>query len=331
MAASGELAYVYAKACGIHSKSFVGRNVRTITGAASMPELFRRLFPDRDANLPGKSLVDELQKSFDAKQISDCSRILRSFSTPPPILVHYLRAFEVLNVKTILRAVLDEERELPALRDIGRWATIRPERYPDLEAMLSGTAYSWLSAGLGTETIHDIEYGLDLRYYRELLERARGIGGKGGRAVASLVELEIILRNITWALRLRIYYGMEREAVASLLIGEEFSLTGPALAQFDFPLDSFASWEKWNYAFLVSPGAAGKGPWRIDPRDVENRASRFLYRKTSSQFHRFPFTLNTAACFFKLKEFEAGIVRSVSEGIQLSMNEGEIREYLGEA
>jgi vacuolar-type H+-ATPase subunit C/Vma6 len=70
--------------------------------------------------------------------------------------------------------------------------------------------------------------------------------------------------------------------------------------------------------------------FRIDPRAIEANAAKRLYAMTRRLFHGSPFSLTPSVCFFKLKEFEADILKSVAEGMQMNLPEHEILAFLGE-
>jgi vacuolar-type H+-ATPase subunit C/Vma6 len=102
-----------------------------------------------------------------------------------------------------------------------------------------------------------------------------------------------------------------------------------ALESCSFPLDSRAKWSSWKYGYLVNAELGEKG-FRPDPRAIEANAAKSLYALTRRLFHVSPFSITPTVCFFKLKEFEADIVKSVAEGMQMNLPEHEILAFLGE-
>jgi hypothetical protein len=95
----------------------------------------------------------------------------------------------------------------------------------------------------------------------------------------------------------------------------------------DFPVDSFAPWEAWNRKVFLNPGISGE-LWKPDPRFFQNAVSHYLYRLALRSFRRRPFSLDTAFCFIKLKQFEEDLLTSVAEGLGLGMSGGDVLSLL---
>jgi hypothetical protein len=124
---------------------------------------------------------------------------------------------------------------------------------------------------------------------------------------------------------------MEKEEIRSMLIDLKGADTvSDALATCSFPLDSRAPWDSWKYGYLLGEESSA-GFFRPDPRVIEANAAKRLYARTKKLFRSSPFSITPSVCFFKLKEFEADIVKSVAEGLQMNLPEDEILAFLGEA
>jgi hypothetical protein len=131
---------------------------------------------------------------------------------------------------------------------------------------------------------------------------------------------------------MRTYYGMSAEQTREYLVfipgKKDASLADDALASLSMALDNPADWARWRWVkFLNRPGER----WTADPRHFQNAAAQYLYGLARHSFHHRPFSLDTTACFIKLKLFEEDLLTSVAEGLSLGMGAQETLALLGAA
>ena len=100
---------------------------------------------------------------------------------------------------------------------MGEHAGVRLIPGEDNEKALASSGYSWVLKHLHSKPLHEIENVLDRDYYTRLLRLSRGLPGRDRRGVERLVTLEISLSNVTWALALRFFFGMDWAAAQPLL------------------------------------------------------------------------------------------------------------------
>ncbi|MDR1931114.1 MAG: V-type ATPase subunit [Treponema sp.] len=339
MIRAGERSYVYAKACGIVGKSFVGRRISALRPVTRLSELDRLIFSGAARELPERELLPDLERRLLERSVKSIISIVNCFKNPPELLVRLLRVYEYSDLKTALALVNSGENPLEkkfVFTGLGGFGSVKFGAFPDLSAMLEGTEFAFLLDKKGRlRTDFDgspPETILDNHYYRRLWESLLKLKKSDRRAAERIILEEISLRNCSWVLRLRTYYGMRPEELALHLIrpGETKKPgaegPGPFSAEIEdalkLPLDSRGEWERWRRAEFLNP--EGVGPWRVDPRYFQNAASEYLYRLALRSFRRRPFSIDTAFCFIKLKQFEEDLLTSDAEGLGLGMSSKDV-------
>jgi vacuolar-type H+-ATPase subunit C/Vma6 len=330
MVRAGERSYVYAKACGIIGKSFVGRRISALHPVTRLSELDRLIFSAAARELPERELLPDLENRLLDRSVKSILSIVNCFKDPPELLIHLVRVYEYSDLKTALSLIASGTsgaEEKPRFVSLGGFSRVHFEAFPNAPEMLEGTEFAFLldkKGMLKTEDADGYEAVLDKRYYRLLWESLLQLKKSDRRTAERIIREEIALRNCAWVLRLRTYYDMRAEAVRQHLIRlegmEEFS--ADAEEALELPLDNRQEWEKWGRAeFLNQEGA---GAWRVDPRYFQNAASEYLYKLALQHFRRNPFSIDTAFCFIKLKQFEEDLLTSDAEGLGLGMSSKDV-------
>ncbi|MDR1099555.1 MAG: V-type ATPase subunit [Treponema sp.] len=331
----GKRAYVYAKACGITGKSCVGRGISRLRGLNRLSDLDRLIFPGETRELPGKELLRDLEKRLTRRAVKQISSIVAAYTKPPELLIRFLRVYEYADVKSLMNFLCSGEAGVPVFTNIKPFGTVNWAAWPKLELMFRETEFDWipgenLRAMSGTENML-CQARLDIQYYQRLWESLRRLAKKDRRAGEFILGEEISLRNCMWALRLRYYYGLSpqegRKFLLDIPLGSGYSAAADAEAALKFPLDSVSSWSTWKRKSFLNPERPGEN-WKPDPRFFQNAVSRYLYRLALHFFHRSPFSLDTAVCFIKLKQFEEDLLTSVAEGVGLGMSGGDVLSLL---
>jgi len=349
---TGERAFAYAKACGIIGKSFIGKRSSALGKLQSLMELNRLVFPEAVHELPGRELLIDLEGRILQRTTQQILAIIDSFSSPPELLIRQLRSCEYADLKTSLHHISTGKPNPPALSDIGRFRTIRFEKYPDLAGMLAGTEFDFILnkdlKAIKSDNFDPtpLEAELDRRYYTLLVQSLRRLSAADRLYAQQILADEISLRNCVWALRLRIYFGKNPDETAKYLMdqkiprefseipgairprlaassattasGREISLAGEAHELLSFPLDARSSWKNWRWESLLNPEKAGD-MWTADPRYFQNAASQYIYRMSLRCFRLAPFSVSSVFCYIKLKQFEEDMLTSVTEGLGLGM------------
>jgi vacuolar-type H+-ATPase subunit C/Vma6 len=331
----GKRAYVYAKVCGIIGKSFTGKGLPRLRGLTRLTDLDRLVFPGESRELPGDELLRDLENRITRRTVRQIISIVSSYSTVPELLVRLVRVYEYADVKSLLNHISSGEAGPPVFTRIKPFGTVNWEGYPDLKAMFQGTEFEWISGDFpespeGKDAML-LQARVDRQYYGLLWESLRRLAGKDRAAGEFILGEEISLRNCIWALRLRYYYGMGLEEGRAFLLNIPLrsgcSTAADAEKALEFPVDSFSPWESWSRKLFLNPGIPGE-LWKPDPRFFQNAVSRYLYRLALRSFRRRPFSLDTAFCFIKLKQFEEDLLTSVAEGLGLGMSGGDTLSLL---
>jgi hypothetical protein len=333
---------MYAKACGIIGKSFLGKGIARLGGVSRLSELDRLVFAGEARELPERELLVDFERRVLNRAAAQIITIVDSFRNPPELLVRMARDFEYADLKRALAAAAAGEKKAPAFTGIGRFATVDFAAYPRFDKMLAGTEFGFLLEdlkGLSGASATLAQNKLDRHYYTALWNSLFKLAPGDRSAIEGILAAELSLRNASWALRLRAYYGMDKEAIREYLVfvpaagpagrrGE--TLADDALASLDMAPDNHTGWARWRWAKFLNQDTPGE-PWAADPRFFQNAAAKHLYRLAWLSLRRRPFALDTAACFIKLKLFEEDLLVSVAEGISLGMGSRETLDLMGVA
>jgi vacuolar-type H+-ATPase subunit C/Vma6 len=324
-------AFILAKIYGMLARSFIGENYRDILRLKRVQDIYDRLYPGERAEKPEHQLTTELEARIVQSGIASMIFVLDMLGEPEEILVHILRKFEYQGVKSVLRGLAPaaEETLPPQVWDLGRYGSVDLAHSRDPLSSIGDSPYAWVVPLARTTPIVRIENMLDQEYYRRLLALTRALPAKDRKGVSRLVHLEIGLADVLWALRLRFSFGMELEKARDLLIPGMLDAERRAVAQaFDIPADSIEGWRKWRFGWLVEDqlSESFRAP---DPVKAEQKGTRRLYIRAHQLFHQDPFTLTPIVAFFKLKEYEVGLLKTAVEALRLSVSEQDILALVG--
>ena len=330
--------YVYAKACGIIGKSFVGKKISSLAGLRSLSELDRLIFADHHGDLPAKELLADIEGRIIGRTVRQIMAVAGSYTEPPEIIARMIRSYEYGDLKICVQHIASGEKKPPRFCDIGRFRTVNFDAFPDMNAMLKSTEFKFLLPhdlkGLkkGFDTA-PVETKIDSLFYSSLVESLNSLSSEDREITQRILADEISLRNCTWALRLRTYYRkMAGEALKHLmdirLQGEKnVSLAAEAEQSLSFPLDSRPSWQGWKWEKLLNSEQASVH-WAADPRHFQNAASGYLYRLAMRCFHRVPLSVSSVFCFIKIKQFEEDLLTSIAEGLALGIDSASVFRLL---
>ncbi len=320
---AGQYAYLHGKLHGIRAKSFLDDRFQTLLKLTSLSDVYRTLFPGESLEVSEKDLVRSIEKKYELKSIDHYIRTLAIFPEPPPLLVHALRRFEIRNVKSILRSI-HTGLPLGELWDIGKYGRI-PLPVADPAKSLEGTPYASLVEESQRKPLWEVEFSLDEEYYRGLWEEIGKLDKKEESILRPAFLTELRLLNILWVLRLRHYYRIEEEeALQRLFLKDVVILEKEVKALYQLPLDEGALWQNWKYGWLVAVTSEGQ----VDPAPANWRVSKRLYLLYRKIFYRRPFTLSAIYGFYRMKEYEVRLIHTLTEGMQIGVNETAIKELV---
>lgn len=329
MSRTSRYAYILAKIYGILARSFIGENYRDLLRLRTVTELYDRLYPGERPEAPEHQLTADLERRAAADAVRTLVTVLEMLGEPPRLLVHLLRRYEYLTVKSVLRTIAHGLSTEPVDWDLGRWDRLGRREGQVWRDAVAESPYAGALELLERESLLAAENALDKEYYETLHRLVAELSPRDRRGVRKLVALETGVTNALWALRLRFLFGMDAERAAGYLIpglGREARRT--VLQAFEIPGDSIDGWRRWRYGWLVEDqfSEAFLAP---DPVRAERQAARRIYTRSHQLFHQDPFTLTPLVAFFRLKEYEASMLATAAEALRLGVPGEEVLMLAG--
>ncbi len=327
--------YVYAKACGMYARSFVGPRARRLFEPKRLRDLWSMLYGGEVPLVPEGLLALLLERKSEENAVRDVITLLSSYDTPDPLTRALLSLYDYSNLKAASAWAALGRADPPFMVNLGAFAMLDYSAWPDIGAMTRSSPVSWYDRVPEEGEQMEWESRLDHEYYRSLWKAFSSVSSRDRAAIEELIREEIVLQNIVWAIRLRVYYRKTEEEILPLLAGHDEeprvreTLCGPALDTTRRAIDARDEWKGWKYAWLLNPGEEGV-PWEIDPRWAQFASEKHLYRRALRLFHQHPFTLGVLVAFFKIKQLEEQNIRVAAEGIRLGATEGQISEFMGD-
>lgn len=325
-------AFVYAKASGIFAKAFIGKRARKLFEKSHVSDLWGMIFKDEVPVVPEDRLAQLLERRVAERAAASFVSLVGLYDKPDPLSLAYLSLYDCINIKNACHTPASGNAK-PYFIDTAPFARLNCGAWPNFAAMTANSAYSWFDR-LPDETEQiSWENRLDRQFYAEVWEALRKLPRKDRAAVESFVLDEIVLQNIVWALRLRVYYKKTAEEIIPTLAGFDGpaemrkEIAEPAIAVLDKPLDSLDAWQGWKYARLLNP-ASPEGFWELDPRWLDLQRIRRLYRDAVRCFHKDQFTVGVLVMFFKVCRLEEYMIRIATEAIRMDASEGQTSEFV---
>jgi hypothetical protein len=292
----GARAYLYAKACGMTARSFVENRVNRLAAVSGMAAFEHLVFGDAASGETGQT-IDTIERRLGRREDEAVAKIMNSFPhAKPPELLRMLAESD-RPAQVFSGEVDDEEGKPSETQDI------------------SGIAR---------------QNGV---YYTALWHELEKMPLSDRKLITNIIAEEIRLKNAVWVLRLRVYYLLPPEQIRAFLImikpeKKKPPLYADALKALEPDIEEEAQWHNWRLWKYVNKPVSGQY-WKIDPRFFQNQASLYLYRLARKALRGNPFTLDTACCFIKLKQFEKEVLTSVAEAIRLGLTGADALEILG--
>ncbi len=329
MSRASRYAYILAKIYGILARSFVGENYRDILRLRSVTELYDRLYPGERPEAPEYQLTTNLERRAAEDAVRTMVSVLEMLGDPPGLLVHLLRRYEYLTVKSVLRTLAHGLSSEPVDWDLGRWDRLERAEGQAWRDAVAESPYAWALVLMEKDSLLAAENALDKDYYETLHRLVGELPARDRIGVRKLVMLETGVTNALWALRLRFLFGMDGERAAGYLIpglGREARRT--VMQAFEIPPDSVEGWRKWRWGWLIDDQLSEtfQAP---DPVRAERQAARRIYTRSHQLFHQDPFTLTPLVAFFRLKEYEASMLATAAEALRLGVPGEEVLMLAG--
>ena len=320
---SGADAFVYAKASGMLAKSFVGPRTQLIFEAKKLSELWSLLFSEEVPLIPEVLLAKEIEKKAENQFVKNFSMLLNCYTNPDKVSLFLLKSFDYANLREIVYALSNEEKELPELTDIGNYSELNIKYWPKLSKITEKTSFSWYKEVPSLDDQKDYDQKLDLQYIKNLWAAVQTLPKSEISIVKNFIQEKISLDNCIWALRLKKYYEMSNDEIIEKLFSVEENpsekdiLCGEAIKMLNYDLDSFESFKNWKYKNLLNENTEGE-VWFVDPIWIQQSAKIYLTKKAYKSFHQHPFTANVLVSWFFIKQTELDYIRNAVENLRIN-------------
>lgn len=321
---SGAGAFVYAKASGIIGKSFIGPRTDEIFSQNSLGDLWTLLFKTPAPMVPEVMLAQQIEEEAFNRFLKQYTYFINQYSEPHKILTAQLAVYEAENLKEVGAALCAGEKECPKLVDIGDFSKLNFKAWPDIAAITKNSEFAWYNHVPGIHEQQEMEFKIDSTVIRHLWEAIETTSGDEKQALLKLYKAEYIIKNIVWALRLRVHYQLGKDEIIPMLIRVtdgpvvEDPIASPVMEVLEMPLDDYEVWRRWKYSDLINP-MMDNGTWTIDPSWIESKNKIRINKLALLVFHQNPMTVCSLIGWYKIKKFELSCIRTAVESLRLNI------------
>lgn len=327
------LSFCYSRAAGLLRKSFVQNRVQQLFNVKSLEELWSLLFKEPCPLVPQSLLASQIETKASEQLIGVYCQLLNQFDNPSELLRSQLEYFENENLKLIVDALAHEEPVCPKLIDLGKYAQIHPECYPNLSQITKESQYAFLNKVPSVQNLQKTEVRMDEELIRDLWNEIQKLSAGEKEIFEKFFIDEYSVKNIIWAMRLKVYYKKSREEIEQQLfcVTESPSsldpIASPALKILDLDINDYGAWQKFKYARDLNPFDGSS--WVLDPAWFEQRYNARRAKKYITIFHQYPMTELSLVAWFKIKTHELNCIRSAVEGLRLNISSSDAMKALG--
>lgn len=327
-------AYVYAKASGMLAKSFIGDTASKLFSVKSLKELYGLLFSNEAPSVPESILAKEIEAQAERQFISDYITLLKSYSNPKKVLITLLRFYDYDNLKEVGAALSIGEQKLPEIADIKEYSLMNFKAWPNIAKITAKSPVSWYNSVNDISEQYKIDERIDAQYISEIWDAIQELSGTDREEIEKILSTEISFRNITWAIRLKLYYKLSKEEILEQLafadksLGKRDSFARQAIKILDKDIENWDDWKDWKYSAMLNPHEDGV-IWQIDPTWVGKSLRQELNKMYMKAFHKNPMSVMSLVSWFKIKQFELDCIRTVAEGLRLDVESNELMNATG--
>ncbi|MCQ2592876.1 MAG: V-type ATPase subunit [Treponema sp.] len=324
----------YAKAAGLLRKSFVQQRASELFQQNTLAELWSLLFKTPAPMMPEVLLAAEIEKQAFSNFINQYHFFIKQYSKPSFILEAQIKRYEVENLKEIFDALCSGEKDLPELLDLHGYSQLKTENWPNVAEITKQTNYQWVDHAPSLDEQQKMEFKLDLQLIKELWNAIQACSGNEKIGHEKLFLDEFVMKNIIWALRLSIFYNMDKSEVIKNLfyVGDAPSLSdpvaAPAIKVLDLDPSNYNDWENWKYKEYLNPYVSGEN-WKVSPSWIEKSSIIGREKRAFSIFHQYGMSDVALVAWFKIKSFELNCIRTAVEAIRLNVEPEEAMSIVG--
>lgn len=331
---SGAAAFVNAKASGMLQKSYIGSRAIKLFSVHSLPELWALLFTDELPAVPELMLAKSIETKAQQTFIGQYEKLLGMYSNPDAVSLALLQYYDYENLKDIGSALSKNEKNPPVLADITPYNILNYKEWPHIAKITGDTPLAWYNKVPLVHEMQSLDNRLDLQYMRSVWHSIDKLPHSERAPVSTLILEDFVLKNILWALRLKVYYDMNRDDILSRLAYENDSksvkdlFAGPAIEIIDKDVQKFEDWTNWKYAGFLNPHEEG-AVWKLDPCWIEKASRKALQKIALREFHRYPLTAMVMVSWFKIKQNEYDTICAAVETLRLGADAAQVMDMTG--
>lgn len=331
---SGAGSYVYAKASGILGKSFIGPRAAVLFEQKNLSELWTLLFKTPAPLVPEVLLAEQIEAEAFKRFISQYSYFIKQYSNPHKILTAQFAVYEAENLKEVGAALCAGEKDCPKIIDLGEFTDLNFKAWPDIQKITKDSKYSWYDHVPQIHEQQNLEFKIDMQVINMLWNATESTKGEEHEALKKLFLAEYSIKNIVWALRLKIHYQMSNEEILSKLIYVTDNksamdiLAAGAIEVLDMPVDDYNVWRNWRYSELINP-MMDNGVWTIDPTWIERKNKIRVNKLSLHMFHQNPMSISSLVGWYRIKKFELSCIRTAVESLRLSVSSDVAKSTVG--
>ena len=331
---SGAGSYVFAKASGILGKSFVGDRASILFNQKNLQDLWSLVFRTHPPMVPEVLLARQIESEAKKRFINQYTELVKAYDNPSPILINQLYIYEAENLKEIGAALCNGEKECPPVADLGDFAQLDYTAWPDINKITKGSIFSWYNH---VPTIHEqqqMEFKVDMQVLQYLWSSIEKEKGEDYEALMKIYKTEYEIKNVVWALRLRLFYEMPVEEIVENLIyvtkkpSKTDPLAGPALKALELPVDDYNAWANSGFKKIVNPHTEGVY-WKVNPNWIEKKNRVEVNSLALNVFHQYPMSVCSLIAWYKIKHFELNCIRTAVESLRLNISSEEAMSAVG--
>ena len=297
----------------------------------------------RQAGLPQTlsgllSQPDEFDRQLHQLFLREVTLLLRATTGAlREFVIHWLRQYELLNIKTVLRAraygePLDSTRI--TLLDIGRYASLSAETLLAAEdvneifRVLEHYSYSGLAQKARRnyqerQNIFDLEAMIDRQYFVDLMQHFQFLDPAHKKALQPLLGMQLDRVNLLWLLRYRLNYGMDTSHIYYLL-----APTGRWLDK--AVLMSLLRQETLEEMLQQLPPTWRKAvSGKQQLTRLENAADQLLQNYYTTLFQRSADSVVRLVCYLWLRQHQLKQIAIIIKGRELGLESAMISDAAG--
>lgn len=327
-------AFIYAKASGILGKSFTGTRASQLFSAGNLSSLWTLLFNTPVPQVPEMLLAEEIEKEAFRRFVGQYEDFVGQYAKPDEILIDQLCIYEAENLKEVGGALCSGEQKCPDLIELGNFSKLNFKAYPDIKKITEGTKFEWYDHVPDVHEQQKLEFKIDMQVIQHLWQSIQKTGGETRAALTKLYLDEYIIKNIVWALRLKINYEMDNDEIIKNLIyvtdgpSKADPIAGPAIEVLNKDLENYGEWENWHYKDLLNPLEPGS-IWKVDPRWIEINNRARINKEAKLAFHQYPMTTVALIAWYKIKNYELSCIRTAVESLRMNIEPQEAMSCVG--